>query len=209
MSHPHKIALTLVSLFIATNAWANTATFTFDQDACSGTCGLSPFATLTLVENGSGAGETVTVTETLRSGDRFAGTGAGEALEFNIAGTITLTNLTSNFSFGSGAATASAFGSFSHYIDCTTCQGGQAGNPAGPISFTVGSATGVSIASFTANTGGFYFASDIVGSNGNTGNVAARSGVVTQITTTPEPGTVAMMLSGLVLTGLAARRKRG
>ena len=64
------------------------------------------------VMDNSGAvlpGATVTVTETLLSGDRYAGTGAGEALEFNLAGTFTLTNLTAHFSLGSGVASASAF----------------------------------------------------------------------------------------------------
>jgi hypothetical protein len=191
----------------AASAWASTSTFTFDQDACSGTCGVSPFATVVLTENGTGTSETVTVTETLLAGDRYAGTGAGQALEFNISGAITITSLSANFAAGTGGASASAFGSFDEFVTCTACQGGKASNPAGPLSFTVGSATGVSIASFAANSGGYFFASDIVGSNGKTGNVADEKGGV--LSATPEPGTIMMMLSGLALMGVSIlRRKR-
>lgn len=202
-----KIALTLSALLLAGSAWANTSTFTLDQDGCSGTCGLSPFATVTLTENGTGSSETVTVTETLLTGDRYAGTGAGEALEFNVNSPVTITSLSANFAAGTGGASASAFGSFLDFVTCTACQGGKASNPAGPLSFTVGSATGVSIASFIANTGGYFFASDIVGSNGNTGNVADKSAGV--LSATPEPGTITMLLSGLMLMGVSmVRRKR-
>ncbi len=198
------IPCAFIVLLTAVAAQADTSTFIFDQDACTGTCGTSPFATLTLTESGTGASETVTVTETLGASERYAGTGAGEALEFNISGPITITGLSSDFAIGPYPASASAFGSFAYSIDCPSCQGGKAGNPTGPLSFTVGSATGVSIADFVDNSGGFFFASDIVGNNGNTGNVAAKAG--TTISATPEPATAALMLSGLLLAGCLRKK---
>jgi hypothetical protein len=126
----------------------------------------------------------VTVTETLAASERYAGTGAGEALEFNVTNSVVIGNLTPNFAVGPAPASASTFGSFLLSIACSTFQGGQVGNPAGPLSFTAGSATGVTVNDFIANAGGYYFASDIVGNNGKTGNVASLG-------TRPQRGAVA------------------
>jgi hypothetical protein len=67
------------------------------------------------------------------------------------------------------------------------------------LSFNVSSATGVTTASFIANGGGYFFASDIVGTTRNTGNVGAF--MPSDPAPVPEPGTMAMMLSGIALTG--------
>jgi hypothetical protein len=90
-----------------------TTVFTFNMDACSGTCGASPFGTVSLVQTGAGgAGTFVTVTEMLAANERFAGTGAGDALEFNVAGPVTLGNITAGFDVGPAPDTASEFGTF-------------------------------------------------------------------------------------------------
>src|SRR6266699_1285312 len=60
--------------------------FTLNQDGCTGTCGVSPFGTVSLFQT---TPTLVTVTETLAANERFAGTGAGDALEFNVIGPIT------------------------------------------------------------------------------------------------------------------------
>jgi len=145
----------------------------------------------------------VTVTEVLYDSALFAGTGAGDALEFNVSGPVTLGAITPGFAVGPAPDSASTFGIFLLSITCTVCQGGKASNPAGPLSFTVTSAGGVSISDFTANAGGFYFASDIVGGNGNTGNVAATAGVISH---TPEP--LSISLIGLGLAGIGVFKRR-
>src|SRR5512143_1037099 len=133
----------------------NGATIMYDLtvNGCSGTggCGTGPFGTIQLSDNGStGAAAAVNVTLTLAAGERFAGSGAGDALEFNVVGPINITVNTSGFAVGPAPDTASTFGTFLESVTCTACTGGQAGNPTGPLSFTVGSATGVTVASFIA-----------------------------------------------------------
>ena len=175
--------------------------FTLTHDGCTGGCGASPFGSITLEQT---TATLVTVTEVLFDSSLFAGTGAGDALEFNvIGGPVTLGNISSGFAVGPAPDSASTFGIFLQSITCTVCQGGNASNPPGPLSFTVTSAAGVSISDFIANAGGFYFASDIAGANGNTGNVAATAGVITH---TPEPLSLSLIGFGLVGIGVLKRR---
>jgi len=185
----------------ATPASATTI-FTLNQDGCSGTCGSGPFGTVALDQTTSSL---VTVTLTLASGERFAGTGAGDALEFNVnSSALTLSSITSGFAIGQAPDTASTFGTFLQSITCTACQGGNSSNPVGPLTFTVSSASGVTIDDFIANDGGYFFASDIVGVNGKTGNVAAKDPGVPSAT--PEPASLALI--GLGLSGVAFLKRR-
>ena len=192
-------AITLLITGIAAPASASTI-FTLNQDGCSGTCGSAPYGTVSLDQTSS---NTVTVTLALASGERFAGTGAGQALEFNIQDAAPMfSNITSGFSIGPAPATASAFGSFLQSVTCTDCQGGKSSNPVGPLTFTVTSASGIQVDDFVANSDGYFFASDIVGANGKTGNVGAEGGV----SATPEPASLALL--GLGVSGVAVFRKR-
>jgi hypothetical protein len=198
---------------MALTAQANTSSFTFTQDGCSGSCGVSPFATVTITDFGSGAEAYVLVTETLGAGDAFVRTGAGGALEFQLTHAATsITDLTAGFSVARGTQTASTFGAFSNGITCSLCGNGASHPLSGPLSFQV---WGVTTADFVANQDGNYFASDILGSNGNTGNVAAIDGpsgaapLIAQqevITPTPEPASVLLCFSALVLVALNQAR---
>jgi hypothetical protein len=184
------------ALAVMPSAQASVLNFTLNQDGCTGTCGTGPFGNITLTDNGSGG---VTVLLTLAAGMRFAGGGAGDALEFNAIGPISNINNTTDFAVGPAPNTASVFGTFLESIVCTTCQGGQAGNSPGPLSFTVGN---VNVNSFVANAGGYFFASDIVGNNGNTGNVAAKG----PSSSVPEPISLSLVGGGLLALGLFRKR---
>jgi hypothetical protein len=195
-------ALGLFSLF---PAQASTI-FTLTQDACTGTCGTAPFGTILLTQT---TATVVTVTETLKAGEVFAGTGAGNSLGFNVVGAATaLGDISAGFSVGLTNTKFSSFGTFLYSIACNDCQGGHPTNPAGPLSFTVSRATGITITDFTNNTGGFYFASDITGTNGKTGNVASMGGGPVTTTATPEPVSIVLSGAGLMAIGLVGLRPR-
>lgn len=180
--------------------------FVLDQDVCTGTCGTGPFGTVQLMQLSPTA---VRVLLTLGPNSRFAGTGSGEALTFNISGTksITIDSITPSFAVGPGNVKATgAFGTFEYSIHCVPCQGGQSTNPAGPLSFRVASAAGLVLSDFVTTSKGYYFASDIVGNNGNTGNVGSRLG--TYYADTPEPTTLCTMGTAAILLALLRFRRK-
>jgi hypothetical protein len=180
--------------------------FVLDQDACSGTCGTGPFGTVQLMQL---TPLSVQVVLTLGPNSRFAGTGSGEALVFSISGTksITIDTITPGFVVGPQNVQATGkFGTFEYSVECVPCAGASASNPAGPLSFRVASASGLVLSDFIATTKGYYFASDIVGNNGNTGNVGSRLG--TDVSDTPEPATLCMTGAAAVLLALLRRRMK-
>lgn len=196
-------AVVLLLSGLASSASASTI-FTLDQDGCSGGggCGGGPFGTVALEQTTS---DLVTVTLTLVAGEHFVNTGAGDALQFNVADAgLIISNISPGFAVGPANDKASTFGSFLESITCSSCQGGNKTNPTGPLTFTATSPTGVTIADFVANSGGYYFVSDLLALNGKSGNVAAMNS--DPVNPTPEPASLALL--GLGFSGVALIRKR-
>jgi len=196
-------------------------TFTLNVDGCDGGCGGTvPYATVTLTQEGSNVIVTETLNPTYTKG--FVATGAGRSLEFNITGDPIITiianpGLTSGFTIGTGTspgvfevgpapAHVSTFGTFDYSVSCIVpsgCGHGASHPDMGPLSFVV---KGVTINDFTANGGGFFFASDLQGVNGNTGNIANKTAGVALVT--PEPASMLLFGSGLLALGAVLRRRK-
>jgi hypothetical protein len=188
-------------------ARADSMTYTLTdniQSGCSGSTSSlcsGPFGTVTLTS----AGSNVNVSETLNPDYYFIHTGAGDSLEFNASGTVV--GLPSDFSLvSSSPVTASGLGSFTQGISCTGCGNGASKVPYTPqtLSFTVDGAT---LSSFTANSDGNYFASDIADYDPTDKKVIATGNVggMGSAPVVPEPASLLLFGTGAAFLVVARR----
>jgi hypothetical protein len=185
------------------------AALVFNLDKISGTT-IAPLntsvGTVTLTQNGA---DEVDVLVTL-----LPGTSTTHAVELINSGgphtpfvfslkpaksgaTVSVISPSPTFYALSGTQSDTPYGSFTNGIGYTGQNGGGHGN-AGPLSFSVTDAAGISVSDFTRNASGYYFAADVIGPSGGTGSVSA----------VPLPGAVTMFGAAFMgLVGFAARKK--
>jgi len=191
---------------LALGGQAQAAIYYLTNDGCSGGCSPNSQDNVTVTQNGT----SLHVVETLFGGDVFHETSASthNALVFDLSGSpnITISNLAptlfiSNGLQSAGSISAPSFGTFEYVISMPL-------NPppntsTSQMSFDMTAVGGLTLSEIVANSGGYYFASDIIGANGNTGNVAANA-----VSTVPEPSTWAMLILGFMGVGFMAYRRK-
>jgi hypothetical protein len=173
--------------------------------------GSGPYGTITVTQDANGT--SLDITETLNAGFEFHGGNANHpALAFSLTGdpTITITGLTNGFSSSSvntAPSTPPFNAGFDYQITCPSCAG-YIVPPGGitKLSFVVsdsGTLTPSSLSSIVYSGQNLFFSTDIVESNGKTGNVGA-----TLAPAVPEPSTWAMMILGFASVGFVAYRRK-
>ena len=193
------------------------AIFNLTYDSCSGGCGNgqgtnnNSFGTVDLKQvNSTQVLVTVQLNTSVSLDTDFVHTGNGsnhEPFAFNIdtSGTISGINNTTYFTVGPTGDAISGLGKFSNTIACTDAcpPGGGGGDTLGDtLSFTVTNDLGLSISDFVANaSNGHFFAADVLGPSGNTGEIAANDAPT--ITTgggspVPEPSSLVLLAGGLI-----------
>jgi len=198
--------LALVALAPAANA---TIIYDLTVDNCTGGCNPNPGTSMGTVQlDQSGAGN-VLVTVTLVSPLWFVNTGLQNTIDFNLAGIasgVTAGSFSNaNFSLTSGTAGAlhfDGFGDFQYSIQLNTAQGAGGAVNASPLTFHI-LATGLTEASFTANSKNAVFGVDVYNTvNGNTGPI----GTTGSTPTTPEPISSVLVGTGLISLFFLRRR---
>lgn len=205
-------ALMMGGVFGVINAQASTYDFTSDH--CTGTCGTAPFAIATVTQDGN---NTLLFDISLINAQSMVNTGFPLTFAFNLSGgpTITYSNLTSGFSIpdviGTNQQAAGSYHQdgtgFFQYGVLWHLNGGGAGYT-GTLSFDI-SASGLTLASLVQNSNNQFFALDVLGSNGNTGNVDASFLSEHNVEVTPLPPAALMFGTALVGLGILVRRRRG
>lgn len=185
--------------------------YNFTLDGCTGGCGpQTSFGTIDLNQKSL---IDVQITVSLLNGNSFLTTGAHHGFTFNVlGGAVTVGPLPKGWVDAGGPVVQPGFGAFTNGIDCamgnTNNKNGCAGsNPwVGLLQFDVFRASGLLITDFVGNgqSTPIFFSSDILsGTTGLTGAVAAQGNA----STTPEPGTLVLLGSGILgLAGIVRRK---
>jgi hypothetical protein len=190
---------------------ATVYTLTVDGSSSGGDLGSGPYGTISVTQDANGT--SLDITETLNAGFEFHGGNPNHpALAFSLTGdpTITISGLTAGFSSSSlntQPSTPPFNAGFDYQITCPSCAG-YIVPPGGitALSFVVsdsGTLTPSSLSSIVYNGQNIFFSTDIVISNGNTGNTGA-----TLASAVPEPSTWAMMILGFAGLGFMAYRRK-
>ena len=193
-----------------------TAIYSYDLtlDECTGGCGTAPFGTVTVTQTDAQAlTHTMSFNVDLSDGDFFVHTGAGASLLFDLDTNpaITISNLSTGFTAGQiasgGSIHAGATGYWQYSVICTACGSGGSHPQPGPLDFDITTASALTTEDIVTNGNGFYFAVDILGTTGNTGDVAANteSGGDTEV---PEPASFVLFGTALFGLSLPLRRAR-
>jgi hypothetical protein len=201
------------TLMMAGSARADSISYTFTSDHCSGGCGPQSggFGSVVLTQDGT----SVDFVVTLFNGNEFVQTGAGdfEIFKFNDSNGITASNVTiSPYTPGlqfDKASTPGGFngdgtGQFTYGISCPSCPNGGAGKfYNGPIMFSISNS---SLANFlgTNNLGQVFVADILSGTSGMTGPVDASIP-----DSVPDGGSTMILLGSSLLALGLLRRKFG
>jgi len=207
--------------------------YVLDYDSCTGGCGNgqgtsnNSFGYVTLKQISTNQ---VSVTVDITDPSFVVNTGNGTnhaPFAFNTDTAITISSIADEtgtpatyFTTGATNASVSGLGTFGYEIACTSnCPNGASNGGAGNyLSFLVTANSGVlDLTDFIANANGFYFASDIIGPSGLTGEVAANQAPATTTGggsggsgggsgSVPEPASLILMGTGLAAFGGLRRR---